>query len=123
MAYAINHVHLKSKDPKATADWFVKAFGIEILSDDERAGARFIRCADAKGMGINISGERTGETLGPGSSDPHFGVEHFGMDSEDLDADIEKLTAMGAEVKERPSGGRIAFLGLPGDIRIELIQQ
>ena len=41
MGHIVNHVHLKSDDPKKTADWFVEAFGIEIRSDDE--GARAFR--------------------------------------------------------------------------------
>ena len=45
MAYEFNHVHLKAPDPKATADWYVKAFGFTIVSDMVRpVGDRFIRC-------------------------------------------------------------------------------
>ena len=33
MSYNVNHIHLKSEDPKSTADWFVKAFNVEIISD------------------------------------------------------------------------------------------
>ena len=43
MSYNVNHIHLKSEDPKATADWFVKAFNVEIISDIVRHfGDRFI---------------------------------------------------------------------------------
>jgi catechol-2,3-dioxygenase len=30
MAYRINHIHLKSPDPRRTADWYVGAFGFTI---------------------------------------------------------------------------------------------
>ena len=33
MPYIVNHIHLKSEDPKLTADWFVKAFNVEIIFD------------------------------------------------------------------------------------------
>ncbi len=33
MAFNINHIHLKAPDPKKTADWYVKAFNFEIVSD------------------------------------------------------------------------------------------
>ena len=128
MPYRINHVHLKSPDPQKTADWYVRAFNFTILSDETRVfGDRFIRCkSEDGGMFVNISGARTGETLGPGDATPHHGLEHFGFDSESLESDIERLRGLGAELLEGPidlaTGQRIAFLKAPDDVRIELIQ-
>ena len=68
-------------------------------------------------MFVNISGARTGETLGPGDATPHHGLEHFGFDSESLESDIERLRGLGAELLEGPidlaTGQRIAFLRAP----------
>ena len=33
MPYKVNHIHIKSKDPKITAEWFVKAFNVKIFSE------------------------------------------------------------------------------------------
>lgn len=131
MGHIVNHVHLKSEDPKKTADWFVEAFGVEIRSDDlrEAGGDRFLRCYDGNGFNINISGQRDklGEKLGPASADPRFGLEHFGFDVDDMDSELERLVGLGAELKEGPieAGGglKIAFIAVPGPIRIELIQR
>jgi lactoylglutathione lyase len=128
MPFNVNHIHLKSSDPKKAADWFVKAFNVEIVADDVRpVGDRFIKTRTEGGLDINISSERTGETLGPADADPHYGLEHFGFDTDDIDADIARLEGLGAVLKEgpimNPSGGSIAFIAAPGDIRIELIQQ
>ncbi len=128
MPFRINHIHLKSPDPRKTADWYVKAFNFTILSDETRPfGDRFIRCkSEDGGMFVNISGARTGETLGPGDANPHHGLEHFGFDSEHLETDIERLRGFGAELLEGPidlaTGARIAFLKAPDDVRLELIQ-
>ncbi len=128
MAYRINHIHLKAPDPKATADWYVKAFNFEIVSDEVRHfGDRFIRCkSEDGGMAVNISGARDGETLGPGDANPHHGIEHFGLDSSDLEADIKRLEGLGAKLLEgpidMPSGQKIAFMKAPDDARLELIQ-
>jgi lactoylglutathione lyase len=128
MAFRINHIHLKAADPKRTADWYVKAFDFEIVSDEVRVfGDRFLRCRSAEsGIMVNISGARTGETLRPGDALPHHGLEHFGFDSTDLEADIRRLEALGAELLEGPiqvpDGPRIAFLRAPDATRIELIQ-
>ena len=128
MPFLVNHIHLKSSDPKETADWFVKAFNVEIVSDNVRpVGDRFIVTKTEGGLAINISSERTGETLGPADDNPHYGLEHFGFDTDDMDADIERLTGMGAVLKEGPiplpDGRKIGFVSAPGGIRIELIQQ
>ena len=128
MPYLVNHIHLKSSDPGTTADWFAKAFNVEIVSDTVRDfGDRFIITRTEGGLAINISSERSGETLGPGDANVHYGLEHFGFDTDDIDADFARLEAMGAEIKEGPislpDGRKIGFIAAPGDIRIELIQQ
>lgn len=129
MSFRINHIHLKAPDPRKTAEWYVNAFRFKIVGDTVRPapfGDRFIRCeSEDGGMAVNISGARVGETLGPGDAMPHHGLEHFGFDTADLEADIARLTALGAELLDGPleSGGvRIAFLRVPDDARIELIQ-
>ena len=92
MGHVVNHVHLKSEDPKKTADWFVEAFGVEIRGDDfrEAGGDRFIRCFDGNGFNINISGQRVnlGEKMEPASAETRFGLEHFGFDVDDMDSEI-----------------------------------
>jgi lactoylglutathione lyase len=128
MAYRINHIHLKAPDPRKTAEWYVKAFAFKITSDETRVfGDRFIRCqSEDGGMMVNISGARTGETLGPGDASAHHGLEHFGFDSQHLETDIARLEGLGARLLEGPiqipNGPRIAFLRAPDDVRVELIE-
>ncbi len=127
IAYEFHHVHIKSADPKKTADWYVKAFNFAILSDAERPwGDRMVRCSMADGSGVNISNARTGETLGDADAGAHLGIEHLGIKVDDVDAEIERLTALGAELLEGPldvpDGPRIAFLKTPVDVRVEIIQ-
>ena len=128
MAYRINHVHLKAPDPRRTAEWYVKAFAFKILSDEVRVfGDRFVRCqSEDGGMNVNISGARTDERLGPGDANAHHGLEHFGFDSANLEADIARLEGLGARLLEGPiqipNGPRIAFMRAPDDVRVELIE-
>ncbi len=127
MGYAFNHVHLKAPDPEKTANWYVKAFNFKIVSDTVRLwGDRFIRCETPDGIVVNISGARTNERMGPGDASAHWGLEHFGITIDDLDAEIKRLTEMGAKLLEGPidvpNGPRIAFIQAPDDVRIELLQ-
>jgi lactoylglutathione lyase len=127
MAFRINHIHLKAPDPGKTAEWYVNAFKFKIVSDEVRHfGDRFVRCLSEDGaMGINISGARSGESPGPGDASVHYGLEHFGVDSDDIDADVARLVSIGAKLLEgpirMPTGTRIAFLRGPDDVRIELV--
>jgi catechol 2,3-dioxygenase-like lactoylglutathione lyase family enzyme len=107
MPFRINHIHVKALDPRKTAAWWVGAFGFEILSDETRVfGDRFVRCkAQEGGMIVTFSNARTGETLGPGSASPRFGLEHFAIDTENIDADIARLQKLGRPVAGRPDPG------------------
>ena len=127
MAYEFNHVHLKTPDPEQTANWYVKAFNFKIVSDTVRPwGDRFIRCETPDGTTVNISGARTNERMGDGDAGAHWGLEHFGLDVADLEAEIERLMGLGAELLEGPidvpNGPLIAFIKAPVDVRIELLQ-
>jgi catechol 2,3-dioxygenase-like lactoylglutathione lyase family enzyme len=127
MPFRINHIHIKAADPRKAAEWWAEAFGFEILSDETRPfGDRFIRCQADGGMLVSISNARTGETLGPGNASAHFGLEHFAIESEAIEADIARLQKLGAKLQEgptlAPNGVRFAFLEAPDEVRIELVQ-
>lgn len=128
MAYRINHIHLRAPDPRKTAEWYTRAFNFTIVNDETRVfGDRFVCCrSEDGGLTVNISGARTGETLGPGDASAHHGLEHYGFDSEDIEADIARLESLGAMLLEgpiqNPNGGRIAFLRAPDDVRVELVE-
>jgi lactoylglutathione lyase len=128
MPFRINHIHLKAPDPEKTANWYAKAFNFKIVSDEVRHfGDRFIRCqAEDGSMAVNISGARTGEQMGQGDAQAHYGLEHFGFDTADLEADIKRLEGLGARLLEgpihMPSGQTIAFVQAPDNVRLELIQ-
>ena len=128
MPFVVNHIHIKSKNPRETAEWFKKAFNVEIVNEEVRSfGDTFIVTRTEGGLAINISSERTGETLGPSDDSAHYGLEHFGFDTDDIRSDFDRLEKLGAEIKEGPidlaDGRKIGFLSAPGGVRIELIQQ
>ncbi len=127
MAYSFNHVHLKAPDPKKTADWYVTAFDFEIIGDTVRDGGdRLIRCQTKDGVRFNISGARTNEAMGDGDANAHYGIEHFGIEVDDLEAELKRLEGLGAKVMEGPNvsatGSKIAFIAAPDDVRIEVMQ-
>jgi catechol 2,3-dioxygenase-like lactoylglutathione lyase family enzyme len=127
MAYEFDHVHLKAQDPGAVADWYVRAFDFKIISDAVRPwGDRFVRCETTNGIVINISGSRTDEKMGDSDASAHWGLEHFGIKVDDMQAEIDRLSKLGAQLLEGPlalaGGMQIAFIKAPGGVRIELLQ-
>lgn len=128
MAFEINHIHLKAPNPRRTAEWYAEAFGFEIVSDTVRSfGDRRLNCKSPGGLVVNISSARTGEAMADGDAGAHWGLEHFGVDSDDLSADIARLKTLGAPLLEGPidipGGNLVAFVQGPDDVRIELVQQ
>ena len=128
MTYNFNHVHLKAPDPGKTAEWYVTAFDFEIINEQNPRpkGDRFIRCRTKDGVAINISSARTGESMGDGDADAHWGIEHFGIEVDDIEKELSRLESLGAKVLEGPihaSGGlSIAFIQAPDNVRIEIMQ-
>jgi catechol 2,3-dioxygenase-like lactoylglutathione lyase family enzyme len=127
MPFRINHIHIKASDPRKTAEWWAAAFAFKILSDETRPfGDRFVRCQAEGGTLVTISNARTGESLAPGNSAAHFGLEHFAIETDDIKADIARLEKLGAKLQEgpllTPAGVHFAFLGTPDDVRLELVQ-
>ena len=127
MPYAINHLHLKSNDPEQSAVWWGRAFNFTTLGDRTRSsGDRFLVCQSENGIRVMISDARTDEVLGPSDANAHLGLEHFGIDSDDLDTDIARLEELGAELAEPPvdaaPGVRICFLRTPDGVRVELVE-
>ena len=127
MSFKFNHLHLKAQNPEESANWYVNAFNFKILSDTVRgAGIRFIRCETSDGIIVNISGAGTDEQMGDGNASVHWGVEHFGVDVDNLDTQLKRLGDLGAKLLEgpidSPTGMRIAFIQGPDEVRIELMQ-
>ena len=86
-AFKFDHVHLVSKSPRASADWYVQMFGAEIAAETVARGAPQI-FVELGGMTILIRGERPGEApvdarpiegYADFSSHNAWGTDHFGF--------------------------------------------
>ncbi|MFL2756325.1 MAG: VOC family protein [Dehalococcoidia bacterium] len=129
MPYLFNHVHLKSPNPAEAANWYVKTFNFKIISDTDNffgRGDKFIKCETEDGIVVNISGPQPGELLGDGDSSAHYGLEHFGIQVEDMQSEILRLESMGvnvlSDIISLGSNIEIAFIEGPDRVRIELLE-
>ena len=122
--YTYDHIHLRSRDPMATAQYFNKMFDAKILKSIQSDGQPRIDL-DVHGLMIFIAS--ADDTVPPGLAEPHLGLDHFGFRVENLASAVAELKEKGAEFSMEPRdlrpGLKIAFVRAPGDIRIELLER
>src|SRR3954454_23787383 len=95
------HVHLRSPDPEATAQWY-----------HDKLGADVIRTKNADGstrIDLNLSGQkvfipkahpakaRTAPAM------PYMGLDHFGMTVEDIEGAVKELKGKGVAFTMDPT--------------------
>jgi catechol 2,3-dioxygenase-like lactoylglutathione lyase family enzyme len=116
MAFKLNHVHLKTKDAKQTAQFYVDHLGATIVAEIGTRGYRL----NLHGLTLNVT-----TFVEDQSRQQVYGMEHFAIDTDDLDGAVTKLKANGARVLEEMvtgSGRRICFLEGPDGVQLELIE-
>ncbi len=119
------HVHLRSPDPEATAQWY-----------QDKPGADVIRTKNADGstrIDLNLSGQKVfiahadPAKAAAAQCSPYMGLDHFGLTTDDLAGAVRELKANGVvftmEPKEIRPGTTIAFIAAPQNVSIELLQR
>ena len=120
-----DHVHLRSPDPEATAQWFERMLGAEVLRTIQQGQPR----VDLKlgGANIFIAPVAAGDGVNPPPATPYQGLDHFGLVVSGIDAVAAELKAKGVEFTKEPTtvrpGVRICFIRGPQGISIELLER
>jgi len=124
-AYTWDHVHLRSPDPEATAQWFERLLGAEVIRSMQQGAPRI----DLKlgGANIFIAPVKSGDGVNEPPTTPYQGLDHFGLAVNDLDDIVADLKKKGVEFTMEPNnprpGIRICFLRGPQGISIELLER
>lgn len=121
---AFDHVHLVSKDPHATAGWYVDKLGGKIIRSAEIRGAPQIYVSLGGAMVI-VRGQRPAE-LAAEKPGLQWGVDHFGVRvNGDFDGFCAGLRNAGVAFSVEPTDfnpfTRIAFIRAPDGVNIELL--
>ena len=124
--YSYDHIHLRSPDPRNTAQFYHNMFDARIIETPQPTGqTRFD--LDINGLTVYLAGELPQGQEREGDVQPHYGLDHFGFRVEDLDAAVQELRAKGAEFASEPrtlpTGTKIAFVLAPDNVRIELVER
>jgi catechol 2,3-dioxygenase-like lactoylglutathione lyase family enzyme len=123
--YTYDHIHLRSPNPEATAAYYERMFGAEVVRSTQQGKPRI----DLKlgGANIFIAPVAPDSGVNPAPVTPYQGLDHFGLSVSGIDAIVAELKAKGAEftmelTTVRP-GVRICFLRGPEGVSIELLDR
>ena len=128
MDYAINHVHIRAKEPKVSAAWYEKIFNAKIVSEREvMPGTITIGMQVGGPTRLNISSQPPNSSPERAVPELHrLGLEHFGFHVDDLEAEMARFEAEGIRVilplTVTPQGIKLAYIEGPDDVVIELVQ-
>ena len=122
-----NHLHFRSADPDEAAKWYCDNFAAKITSERPLSTTKSIQLELNGDHLMTISGRAEGEDPVPGSTDPRYGLDHFGFETDDLEGLSAHLKNNGVKFNcepwTMPSGSMVAFVVAPDEVSIELIQR
>lgn len=120
-----DHVHLRSPDPEATASWFEKMLGAEVIRSMQEGKPRI----DIKlgGQKVFIAPVAPGDGVNAAPVTPYQGLDHIGLSVKEIDTVVAGLKEKGVEftqdVKTPRPGIRICFIRGPQGVSIELLER
>ena len=117
MAFGVNHVHVKTRDPKSTMQFYVEHLGATLIAEIGSRGYR----VNLHGVTLNITG-----IIETQHREQHHGIEHIAVDTDDYTATLARLRGNGVRILEElpPNNGRrVCFLEAPDGVQIEVIEK
>ncbi len=123
--YAWDHVHLRTPDPEAMAQWFERTLGAQVLRSTQQGKPRI----DLKLGGANIflAEVKPGDGVNAAPTTPYQGLDLFGLTVSGIDAVAADLKKKGVEFTKEPHsprpGIKICFIRGPQGISIELLDR
>jgi len=126
MTYRYDHMHLRSRDVKKTAEYYHRVFGARIVESIQSDGKPRTDL-DLDGLTIFIAPVAPEAATTSAPSEPYVGLDHFGLRVDNMDDAVAELKRRGASFKMEPRiirpGVRIAFIEAPDNVRIELLER
>jgi lactoylglutathione lyase len=123
--YTWDHIHLRSPDPEATAAWFERMLGAQLIRSTVEGKPRIDLMLG--GANVFIMAVAPDDPVNPPPVTPYQGLDHFGLAVSGVDAVAAELKAKGAEFTMEPRtirpGLRICFLRGPQGVSIELLER
>ncbi len=125
--YGFDHVHLISPDPLKTAQFYEQVVGANRGDVRELQDGRIRVYLDLHGTRILIHHPKVQSPSARSSPDARYGLDHFGLKTDNIEAAVAEFKAKGVTFEEVISEGRPgskrAWLWAPENVRIELVER
>ena len=120
-SYDLHHLHHETTDVDATVAFYQQNFDAELTERFEREGVQWARITIG-GASLNVTDR--------GKFDVDLGIynglDHFALQTNDLDETVASLKANGVNFFVEPTspapGVRVAFVSGPDNVKIEILQ-
>ena len=126
-SYWFDHVHLISPNPEKTAEFYEKAFDAKRVAVTLRPDGRVSVELNIKGARLLIMSARDESQSAEDSPKKRYGLEHLGLQTDNLDAAVADLKAKGVrfveEIRVASSGAKYSFVLGPENVLIELLER
>ena len=124
--YRYDHMHVRSRDVKKTAEYYHQVFGAKILESVQSDGKPRTDL-DLNGLTIFIAPVAADAKTPSAPIEPYVGLDHFGLRVDNMDEAVAELKSRGASFSMEPRalrpGGKIAFIQALDNVRIELLER
>ena len=120
MAFKINHLHLKTPDPRKTVDWYVEYVGAKVLSERTTPSGRTAFRLALHGVELNVT-----DFLEEQKLEQFYGLEHVAIDTDNFAGEVAKIKAAGIKILEErvlPDGRKVCFFEGPEGVRLEFLE-
>ena len=117
MAMEIGHVHIKTYDPKKTAQFYIENFGATMKNEAPNGNIQL----NLHGLQLNVT-----TIVAAQKRKQMMGIEHIALQTDDYAGAIARLKSNGAHImlEQVGSNGRhVAFIEAPDGAQMELIEK
>ena len=119
----VDHVAIAARDPGALADWYCRALGFRVLSDNGKERPTRLLAGDA---GALIEMMPDNQTPARGRELFNPGISHLAIRVDDLEAAVARLNEHGVQSAppiEAAGGGRIANFADPEGNALQFVER
>lgn len=129
--HRLDHLHIYSIDPEGSSRFYREIFGAEVIGtarSSQGAAMHFLRLG---GVALVLAPYPPGiepgtpPTYCDGTYEHGFGVAHFGLHVDGLEAAVESVRRSGGTILSEPrenAGLRFAYVGAPDGVIVELLE-
>jgi catechol 2,3-dioxygenase-like lactoylglutathione lyase family enzyme len=117
MGFSVQHVHLKTPDPRKTAQFDIDNFGATMKAEIPGRGVQ----VDLHGLQLNIT-----TLIAVQNHEQHYGIEHMAVQTDDYAGTMATLRANGVRILEElpvTNGRHVAFVECPDGAQMEVIER